>query len=107
MAKKTDKDYKKEYQVQGLRLRQVRESLGLSRPKFALMLDEQFPSTTLKNYELGYREIGISVITLMGKNPKFAPYVNFVLFGTAEIAVQAMPDTTAHYDPYAIREAGK
>ncbi|MGY4020127.1 helix-turn-helix domain-containing protein, partial [Aeromonas salmonicida] len=38
------------------RLRQLREQLALSRPKFADLLG--IPPTTIKNYELGYREIG-------------------------------------------------
>lgn len=38
-----------------LRVRMMREALGLSRPKFAELID--VPPTTLKNYELGYREV--------------------------------------------------
>ncbi len=39
-----------------LRIRMIREALGMSRPKFAELIG--VPATTLKNYELGYREVG-------------------------------------------------
>jgi len=42
------------------RLRHMREDLGLSRPKMAELLD--LPATTLKNYELGYRETSALVL---------------------------------------------
>lgn len=47
------------------RIRQFRESLGLSRPKFADILD--VPPTTLKNYELGYRTTGSEFLIEIGK----------------------------------------
>jgi putative transcriptional regulator len=40
----------------GQKIRHIRETMGLSRPKFAELLG--VPPTTLKNYELGYREVG-------------------------------------------------
>lgn len=43
-----------------LRIRMLREALGLSRPKFAELVG--VPPTTLKNYELGYREVSWSFI---------------------------------------------
>lgn len=47
------------------RIRKLREACGLSRPKFAAVLDGM-PPTTLKNYELGYREPGAKVIQDVG-----------------------------------------
>lgn len=44
----------------GLRIRMIREALGMARPKFAELIG--VPATTLKNYELGYREVGWSFI---------------------------------------------
>lgn len=42
-------------------LRKFREEYtGLSRPKFAAILG--IPPTTLKNYELGYREVGVGAL---------------------------------------------
>ncbi|PKQ81884.1 transcriptional regulator [Aeromonas sobria] len=49
------------------RLRMLRELLNLSRPKFADLLG--IPPTTLKNYELGYREIGGGLFLLTGIKP--------------------------------------
>lgn len=48
-----------------IRIRKLREASGLSRPKFAAVLDNM-PSTTLKNYELGYREPGAKIIQDIG-----------------------------------------
>lgn len=47
------------------RIRRIREAMNLSRPKFADLLD--VPPTTLKNYELGYREVGGDFLIKMGK----------------------------------------
>lgn len=104
---KTAKSKKKGFGSYGARLRVVRESLGISRPKFAVMLHPEFPVTTLKNYELGYRQMAPEVLTHMEASETLAPYVNYVLFGKAEIAPQLMPDVRKKYDPYAMREAGK
>lgn len=38
----------------GLKIRKIREEVGLSRTRFAGLFTE-LPMTTLKNYELGYR----------------------------------------------------
>lgn len=46
-----------------LRIRMIREALDLSRPKFAELIG--VPATTLKNYELGYREVGWPFIRSM------------------------------------------
>lgn len=43
------------------RIRRLREACGLSRPKFAHLVGGM-PSTTLKNYELQYREPGVRII---------------------------------------------
>lgn len=47
------------------RIRQFRESMALSRPKFSDALD--VPPTTLKNYELGYRTAGSEFLIAVGK----------------------------------------
>lgn len=54
------------------RLRQLRERLGLSRPKFADMLG--IPATTLKNYELNYREIGGGTLLLIAQHPELSTH---------------------------------
>ncbi|MDM5136560.1 helix-turn-helix domain-containing protein [Aeromonas salmonicida] len=63
------------------RLRQLREQLALSRPKFAALLD--IPPTTLKNYELGYREIGGGLFLLIANHPDLKQHLDWLLTGTA------------------------
>lgn len=102
---KTAKSEKEGFGSYGARLRVVRESLGISRPKFAVMLHPEFPVTTLKNYELGYRQMAPEVATYMEASEMLAPYVNYVMFGKAEITAQMMPDARKKYDPYEVRAA--
>lgn len=61
------------------RLRKLRESMGLSRPKFADMLG--IPSTTLKNYELNYREIGGGTLLLIAQHPMLASHFHWLTTG--------------------------
>ncbi|WP_447766896.1 helix-turn-helix domain-containing protein [Aeromonas veronii] len=69
------------------RLRQLREQLKLSRPKFADLLG--IPPTTLKNYELGYREIGGGLFLLIANHPKLKRHLAWLLTGIATPEVQA------------------
>lgn len=69
------------------RLRQLREQLKLSRPKFADQLG--IPSTTLKNYELGYREIGGGLFLLIANHSELQHHCNWLLTGIATPGVQA------------------
>ncbi|WP_209299058.1 helix-turn-helix domain-containing protein [Aeromonas jandaei] len=62
------------------RLRRLREVMQLSRPKFAEKLGG--PPTTLKNYELGYREIGGGFLLLLANLPEFSEHANWVMTGT-------------------------
>nr|WP_268855007.1 helix-turn-helix transcriptional regulator [Aeromonas enteropelogenes] len=62
------------------RLRRLREVMGLSRPKFADKLG--IPPTTLKNYELGYREIGGGLLLLLANLPEFSEHAHWVMTGT-------------------------
>ena len=61
------------------RLRQLRERLGLSRPKFADMLG--IPPTTLKNYELNYREISGGTLLLIAKHPELSAHFAWLMTG--------------------------
>ena len=61
------------------RLRQLREQLKLSRPKFADQLG--IPPTTLKNYELGYREIGGGLLLLIANHPGLTQYTGWLMTG--------------------------
>lgn len=62
------------------RLRMLRAQLKLSRPKFAALLD--MPQTTLKNYELGYREIGGSFFLAMGNHNQLTEHTFWLMTGT-------------------------
>lgn len=64
------------------RLRQLRESLDLSRPKFAELLG--IPPTTLKNYELAYREIGGTTLLRMANHPELSGYLPWLMTGQGE-----------------------
>ncbi|MBU3823400.1 MAG: helix-turn-helix domain-containing protein [Candidatus Oceanisphaera merdipullorum] len=64
----------------GKKIRQIRESLGLSRPKFAELL--QVPPTTLKNYELGYREVGGAFLVALAQHPDLHKFTLWLLSDT-------------------------
>ncbi|MFR9719912.1 helix-turn-helix domain-containing protein [Aeromonas diversa] len=61
------------------RLRILREGLGLSRTKFADMLG--IPPTTLKNYELNYRELGGGFLLLIAHHPELKQYTGWLMTG--------------------------
>lgn len=61
------------------RLRQLRQRLGLSRPKFADLLG--IPSTTLKNYELNYREISGGTLLLFAQHPEMSAHFHWLVTG--------------------------
>ncbi|MBM7454335.1 transcriptional regulator with XRE-family HTH domain [Oceanisphaera litoralis] len=64
----------------GKKIRQIREAMGLSRPKFAELL--QVPPTTLKNYELGYREVGGAFLVALAQHPELHRYTLWLLSDT-------------------------
>ncbi|MGO4998287.1 helix-turn-helix domain-containing protein [Oceanisphaera sp. W20_SRM_FM3] len=74
----------------GKKIRQIRESLGLSRPKFAELL--QVPPTTLKNYELGYREVGGAFLVALAQHPDLHKFTLWLLSdNTIESVGQVAP----------------
>ncbi|MDF2415460.1 helix-turn-helix domain-containing protein [Aeromonas sp. 1HA1] len=68
------------------RLRELRERLGLSRPKFADLLG--IPPSTLKNYELNYREIGGGTLLLIAQHPELSTH--FIWLTTGQMAEQTI-----------------
>ncbi|AJE36325.1 helix-turn-helix transcriptional regulator [Aeromonas hydrophila] len=68
------------------RLRQLREHLGLSRPKFADMLG--IPPTTLKNYELNYREISGGTLLLIAQHPELSAHFTWLTTGQGKEPVK-------------------
>ena len=71
------------------RLRQLRERLKLSRPKFADQLG--IPATTLKNYELGYREIGGGLFLLIANHPELKHHSDWLLTGAEVVETEVQP----------------
>ncbi len=61
----------------GKKIRQIREAVGLSRPKFADLLG--VPPTTLKNYELGYREVGGAFLVALAHHPDLHKFTLWLL----------------------------
>ncbi len=55
----------------------VREHMGLSRPPFANMLG--IPMTTLKNYELGYRDSSADLLLIFANHPQLKPFIHYML----------------------------
>ena len=67
----------------GQKIRQIRETVGLSRPKFAELLG--VPPTTLKNYELGYREVGGAFLVALANTPETASYIHSLLLTSVPV----------------------
>ena len=65
------------------KLRRVREHLGLSRPPFASMLG--IPMTTLKNYELGYRDSSAEVLLIVANHHELKSYLPYLLDQTVSV----------------------
>lgn len=61
----------------GQKIRLIRETMGLSRPKFAELLG--VPPTTLKNYELGYREVGGAFLVTLAHQDLLYKYTLWLL----------------------------
>lgn len=58
------------------RLKQLRQKMGMSRPKFAELLG--IPPTTLKNYENGYREISGGLLLVIAKHPELKQHFQWL-----------------------------
>ncbi|ACQ92761.1 DNA-binding transcriptional regulator [Tolumonas auensis] len=61
----------------GQKIRHIRETMGLSRPKFAELLG--VPPTTLKNYELGYREVGGAFLVALAHQEQLHKFTLWLL----------------------------
>ncbi|MFP2770830.1 helix-turn-helix domain-containing protein [Oceanisphaera sp. KMM 10153] len=78
----------------GKKIRQIREAMGLSRPRFAELI--QVPPTTLKNYELGYREVGGAFLVALAQHPDLHKFTLWLLSDqTIESVGQVSPEQTA------------
>ena len=65
------------------KIRRLRESMDMSRTEFAEMLS--VPPTTLKNYELGYREVGGAFLVALANTPETASYINSLLLTSVSV----------------------
>lgn len=75
----------------GKRLRYVRDKkLDISRPAMADLMG--IPATTLKNYELDYREFGSKdAMAGLWSAPALAPYAVWILSGSVAVPAQINP----------------
>lgn len=75
----------------GKRLRYVRdETLEISRPAMADLMG--IPPTTLKNYELGYRDFGSqAAMASLWSVPALSPYAVWILYGSVAVPAQINP----------------
>jgi putative transcriptional regulator len=75
----------------GKRLRFVRDSaLQISRPKLADLMG--IPPTTLKNYELGYRDFGSTEAqNALWSVEQLRPYAVWILSGSSSVPEQRNP----------------
>ena len=76
----------------GKKIRQIREAVGLSRPKFADLLG--VPPTTLKNYELGYREVGGAFLVALAHHPELHKFTLWLL-ADKKVAAENMKELKA------------
>ena len=75
----------------GQKIRHIRETVGLSRPKFAELLG--VPPTTLKNYELGYREVGGAFLVAMARHNQLHQFTLWLLSDQTAMEIgQISPD---------------
>ena len=65
------------------KIRRLRESMNMSRPEFAEMLS--VPPPTLKNYELGYREVGGAFLVALANTPETAKYIHSLLLTAVSV----------------------
>jgi DNA-binding transcriptional regulator YiaG len=75
------------------KMRVLREHYGLSRPKFAELLD--IPPTTLKNYELGYRTPSLECLMNINTS-QFSPHVAWLLDRTTPAVISDQPASIPH-----------
>ena len=63
--------------VLAAKLRRIREHLGMSRPGFAKLLG--LNAVSVKNWELGYRDVASELIVAVANTPETAPLTNYLL----------------------------
>lgn len=74
----------------GEKLKQIRTAEGLTQPAFAKELG--LGLSTVKNYESGQKNAGLSIVDKVANHPKFEKYTMWLMNGkTSEAAGQISP----------------
>lgn len=91
MTQEIQQTHKLDLSTVGKRLRYLRDNLlHLSRPKMAEIMG--IPPTTLKNYELGYRDFGSAVAQKsLWSSELLQPYALWITKGDINLVVQRDP----------------
>ena len=74
---------KPELPVLAAKLRLIREHLGMSRPEFAKLLG--LNAISIKNWELGYRNVASELIVAVANTPETAQLTNYLLLNEVPV----------------------
>lgn len=74
---------KPELPVLAAKLRRIREHLGMSRPGFAKLLG--LNAISIKNWELGYRDVAGELIVAVANTPETAQLTNYLLLNSVPV----------------------
>ena len=74
---------KPELPVLAAKLRRLREHLGMSRPGFAKLLG--LNAISIKNWELGYRDVAGELIVAVANTPETAHLTNYLLLNSVPV----------------------
>ena len=74
---------KQELPVLAAKLRRIREHLGMSRPGFAKLLN--LNAISIKNWELGYRDVAGELIVAVANTPETAHLTNYLLLNEVPV----------------------
>ena len=72
-----------ELPVLAAKLRRIREHLGMSRPGFANLLN--LNAISIKNWELGYRDVAGELIVAVANTPETAHLTNYLLLNEVPV----------------------
>lgn len=69
--------------VLAAKLRRIREHLGMSRPELAKLLN--LNAISIKNWELGYRDVASELIVAVANTPETAQLTNYLLLNEVPV----------------------
>ena len=88
-----------ELPVLAAKLRRLREHIGMSRPAFAKLLN--LNAISIKNWELGYRDVAGELIVSVANTPETAQLTNYLLLNEVPVdhlekdKTEGLPASTA------------